>query len=185
MENKQLKYCHPHWLATHGDALDHILKHVRQPEFVADDHILGMLDYAYRVRVSRLLRNHASLDAFNVLNRHLLQMTRPMFESKIRRRYMVRWKAFSDLLEDRISVLMTPLPLRIKDDDRAMAMLKFICDNGPVTMAQIIEAFTEQYMLGSILRRLKQLSGWEMIITIRGNTYIKGPRADEEFGQDY
>ncbi|MBF0095994.1 MAG: hypothetical protein HQM04_00270 [Magnetococcales bacterium] len=178
-----LRYAHPLWLAQAPEALEQILRAVKgMTEF--DDHEAGLLDHAYRVRLARLLRDHAGAEEFDALNQHLLRVIHPLREEKFNaldKPYAVRWRAFSDLLEDRLSVLDTAIPEGVKNRLYVPEILDLLRVRGKMTQQQVAEAFP-QIGPSNLSRILTQLEGWELVVRQRykkEKIIALGPRAQE------
>ncbi|MBF0184553.1 MAG: hypothetical protein HQM06_09210 [Magnetococcales bacterium] len=180
-----LRHAHPLWLAQAPapEALDQILAAVKQLTEL-DDHVGSLLDYAYRVRVSRLLRNHADAEEFDTLNRHLLRMIHPLRAAKFNaldKPYAVRWQTLSDLLEDRLSILETAIPEAIKNRRHVPEILQLLRERGQLSQSQVAAAFP-QIGPSNLSRLMSQLEGWELVLRQRykkEKIITLGPRAHE------
>ncbi|MBF0261033.1 MAG: hypothetical protein HQL97_04210 [Magnetococcales bacterium] len=178
-----LRYALPLWLAQAPEALEQILDAVKQGAEL-DDHVAGLLDHAYRVRVARLLREHAEAQEFEQLNRHLLRVVHPRREERLNRLdkpYAARWRAFSDLLEDRLSVLATAIPDSVRQRRHVPEILDWIRNRGNVTQGELTAHFPA-IGAANLSRILTQLEGWELVVRQRykkEKIIALGPRAQE------
>ncbi|MEO5331915.1 MAG: hypothetical protein H7839_07805 [Magnetococcus sp. YQC-5] len=177
-----LGYADPNWLAQSPVALSYILESVDTlPEW--DEHTAGLLDYAYRVRLARLLRTHAEAEEFRELNQNILKVAHPIREQELNaldKPYAVRWLAFSDILEDRLSVLGLTVPDSVKQRRYVKEILEWILPQQEVAQQKLIDHFKIEE--ANLSRILTVMEGWELVVRHRRKKekfVTLGPRAHE------
>ncbi|MBF0162574.1 MAG: hypothetical protein HQL88_09830 [Magnetococcales bacterium] len=123
------------------------------------------LDHVYRVRVATLLRTQASTDELATWSGHLEWVTHPDLMEALEhlgKPYISRWRAFQDLLDDRLAVREYPVDDLLLQLPHVQDVLRRVADGRIRTDAEL-----QQYVTGleddQISENLQALEQWELI----------------------
>ena len=95
-----------------------------------DERKADVLDYIYRFRVDRSLRLGDEEDLRRLL-KHLDRVTHPRYLNQLSRLdklYAGRWKAYMDLLEDRLLALESPVPAQLLQKTHVREILNLVAE---------------------------------------------------------
>ncbi|NGZ25845.1 MAG: hypothetical protein G8345_03020 [Magnetococcales bacterium] len=179
----------PVWLAqSHSlqDSLQDILVAVNQVENWTEN-MAQALDDAYRYRVARLLADQGSNEEITEMIYHLNEVAHhprrePVLDA-MELPYASRWRAYRDILEDRIALRETAIPDAVKNRRYAKEILQFVNRLERVPQKEVLDYFEDQGLKKANLTRiLTVLVGWELLHRQRvgrENYLATGPRIEE------
>ncbi|MBF0157010.1 MAG: hypothetical protein HQL57_07495 [Magnetococcales bacterium] len=182
--SRDLRFADPTWLSKDPAALAWILDVVDElPEW--DDHVAALLDFAFRMRLARLLRTHAGDGEFRKLNRTIRRVAHPIREKKLNALdvpYAVRWQVLVDLLEDRLAVMNREIPELVRSRRWVREILERIRHGQEVSQRDLLRSLPEEVEEANLSRILTLMEGWELVIRHRRKKekFVSlGPRANE------
>ncbi len=101
-----------------------------------------MLDYIYRYRLIRMIRNRAPAEDLRALNEHIRRVLPPSrIEEldRLERPYRERWRVYSDILEARIHSLTSEAPEKVLERKHVRRVLELVAA-GPLERAALKQA---------------------------------------------
>ncbi len=172
----------PLWLAR-AASLEEILEAVNRVTTWREP-AARLLDFAYRQRISWLLRHRGSFEEMAALARHINRVAQhprrqPALEA-LKQPYASRWRAYQDLLEDRLAAREQEIPASVKNRRHIAEIVDWIRREQRVPQ----KAVQNRFDLGTanLSRILTLLEEWEVVMrhkSGRDNFLTPGPRAGE------